>query len=39
MDILEMKNTIREIKSSMDGFKRLVRAEERTVNQKVGQYL
>lgn len=41
MGILEMKNTVREIKSSMDyGFNdRFVRAEERIANQKLGQYL
>ena len=36
-----MKNTVREIKSSMDyGFNdRFFRAEERIANQKIGQYL
>lgn len=36
-----MKNTVREIKSSMDyGFNdRFLRAEERIANQKIGQYL
>lgn len=32
MDILEMKNTVREIKNLKDGFNRFIRAEERIVN-------